>query len=461
MKFSRWIILSGTIVLAVLMVLVTVTGLSKAQEPQPDRNNDAALSPDVSVYNVIPIQGRLTDDSGNPIDGTRVITFSLYATTYATTPLCQDDDSVAIDNGLFNAEMDWCTSEDIDGRRLYLGIEVEGDAEMTPRERIYPVPYAFSLRPGAIISGSTSSAIVHVENWHSSGRGLRVYAMSETGTNYGIVGASRSPDGYGGYFYNNGGGTALFAKAITASGHVYGIHGESEANLGRGVYGEASNASGGIGVEGSSIVGSGVYGYSSEGIGVYAETGNASGNYGLYTPNNIFSLNYHSMGATMQVVQNAGKEALELGDVVAFSGIRAPLESSGPPVIQVVGTADANNTAVAGVVFSRFNIEAVTSNIDPANPFSGEGITSDGPVASGEYMLVVVRGPAQVKASALESDIQPGDLLSSASQIGYAGKATEITIDGNNTPIPGSILGKALEPLEAGQKLVYIFVTLQ
>jgi hypothetical protein len=357
--------------------------------------------------------------------------------------------------------MDWCTSEDIDGRRLYLGIEVEGDDEMTPREPIYPVPYAFSLRPGAVISGSTSAAIVHIENHNSSGRGLRVYAMSETGTNYGIVGASRSPDGYGGYFYNNGNGTALFGKAIAESGVVYGIHGESEATSGRGVYGEASNASGGIGVEGSGIPGSGVYGKSSEGIGVYGLTGDAEDNYGLWTPDNIYSLNIHTSGATMQVVQNAGKEDLELGDVVAFSGISAPLESGGPPVIQVVGTTDANSSAVAGVVFSRFNINAVIGKIDPANPFSGEEVTPDGPVAPGEYMLVVVRGPAQVKASTLEGNIQPGDLLSSASQIGFASKATEINVNGINTPTPGTILGKALEPLEAGQKLIYIFVTLQ
>jgi hypothetical protein len=36
--------------------------------------------------------------------------------------------------------------------------------------------------------------------------GLRSYAMSQTGVNYGIVGASRSPSGFGRYFYNNGGG---------------------------------------------------------------------------------------------------------------------------------------------------------------------------------------------------------------------------------------------------------------
>ena len=73
---------------------------------------------------------------------------------------------------------------------------------MTPRQPIYPVPYAMSLKPGAVISGTRSDAIVHIENSNSSGRGLRAYATDTSGTNYGVIGASKSPDGYGGYFYN-------------------------------------------------------------------------------------------------------------------------------------------------------------------------------------------------------------------------------------------------------------------
>ena len=86
------------------------------------------------------------------------------------------------------------------------------------REPIYAIPYAWSLRPGAVIIGSRDSdAIVHIENLIPSGRGLRSYALSETGTNYGVVGASASPAGYGGYFYNNNGGVGLLAASDTGS----------------------------------------------------------------------------------------------------------------------------------------------------------------------------------------------------------------------------------------------------
>ncbi len=415
---------------------------------------------DAAVASIIPIQGRVTDDSGTPLNGSRVITARIYDSEY--TILCEDDDPVDVENGLFNMEMNFCTSSDINGKSLYLGITVGTDPEMTPRQAIYPVPYAYSLRPGAIIEGETSVAILHIENTHASGRGLRAYAMSETGTNYGIVGASRSPDGYGGYFYNNGTGTALFGKSIGTTGLTYGIHGESETDNGRGVYGEASNPSGGVGVEGKSIVGSGVYGNSSNGYGVYGYTGKTNNNYGLYTEDNIYSLNYHIRGAILQIVQNGGSTALEPGDIAAFSGMAAPLAENDAPVIQVTATTTANSTAVAGVVQSRYDIEAIAHAGPPgtAEHTPDFDITPEGPIAPGDYLLMVVHGPAQMKATALSTSINSGDLLSTSAISGYAARAARVEIGGVQTAIPGTIVGKALEPLNGENELIHVFVTL-
>lgn len=385
----------GALIIVVLAALGLAAQLVLAQPPGPqiDINETASDgawidAPDVPVYNVIPIQGRLTDGNGTPIDGYRTITFTLYATSWDDIPLCQDDDSVQVRNGLFNAEMDWCDASDIDGKRLYLGIEVEGDDEMTPRESIYPVPYAFSLRPGAIISGSTSSAILQVDNYHSSGRSVRAYAMAEEGTNYAIVGGSRSPDGYGGYFYNNGGGRGL-----------------------------------------------------------YGQTDAATNNYGIYTPDNFYSLNYHTTGATMQVVQNGGATALETGDVVVFSGMGEPIEKGGEPVILVAPATAANSPAVAGVVHSDYNI--------------GGGGEADSAIQPGEYLLVVVRGPARVKADAVAGELAPGDLVATGGTDGSAARAAMVDLGGVGMAIPGTVLGKALEPLKDGQGLIHIYVTLQ
>jgi hypothetical protein len=457
MNTRRSLNVSGTVMLALVAVLAVMVGLTQAQGPETEGQG-------VEVANVggrIPIQGRLTDASGTPVaDGTYSVRFALYDAATGGNEVCADTNTVTVEDGLFYSEI-WgdCTSVVINGQQLYLGIKVESDAEMTPRQPILPVPYAFSLKPGAIISATTSNAILHIENWSSAGRGLRAYAMAETGANYGVVGASRSPNGFGGYFYNNGGGTGLYGESSATTGETYGVHGESTSSSGRGVHGEATSASGGVGVEGISTIGSGVYASSGSGFGLYGRTGAASNNYGLFTPDNIYSLNYHSSGAMMHVMQNGGEDPLEPGDVVVFAGLGSPLGTGGLPTIQVVGATAANSSAVAGVVYSRYSIEALTGAVSPENV--AEEVTPGGPVLPGEFLLVVVQGPTRVKVTALGGAIRPGDLLSSAAQAGRAGRATEISFEGTSAPIPGTVLGKALEPLDEGAKSIYVFVTLQ
>jgi len=144
------------VVLTLALSLVLAVGLSQAEGPETPQNT-AGVERETSaaaVGAIVPIQGRLTDASGSPINGSRSITFRLYDVASGGTALCSDTDTVNVVNGLFNANMDNCSGEDINGRQLYLGIQVSGDPEMTPRQAIYAVPYAWSLRPGAIIGGS-------------------------------------------------------------------------------------------------------------------------------------------------------------------------------------------------------------------------------------------------------------------------------------------------------------------
>jgi hypothetical protein len=259
--------------------------------------------------------------------------------------------------------------------------------------------------------------------------------MATSGENYGVVGASRSPEGYGGYFYN----TATVGGGAYGQGWfgVYGIGTNS------GVYGRSENSQG-------------VYGYSPNGYGMAATTGADDYNYGLYTPDNIHARDIHTTGTQMQVVRNAGQAALEPGDVVVFAGV----EAGDPPLIEVVQATDAHSTAVAGVVHSRYNPAAVA--VDPEQGTRADlEVTPAGPAAPGEMLLIVVQGPAQVKASAVAGAIQPGDLLSTAGPAGRAAKAGQVSLEGVQTARPGTVLGKALEPLETGDQRIYVFVTLQ
>ncbi|HPH95896.1 MAG TPA: hypothetical protein PKW33_10295 [Anaerolineaceae bacterium] len=208
------------LLLTILMTSSLAWAMPATQERTPEPEADVQAR---SSY--IPVQGRLTDNNGTPLNGMYNLTIKLYGDFAGGTALCSDTISnVSVTNGLFSTAFS-ASACPIDGRQLYMGITVDTDAEMTPRMYIDNVPYAWSLRPGAEMKYSLgTNAILDIENSASNGRGLRAYATSPTGKNYGVVGASESPDGYGGYFYNTATGTALYAQsdgvALQANGKI-------------------------------------------------------------------------------------------------------------------------------------------------------------------------------------------------------------------------------------------------
>jgi len=172
------------------------------------------------VTSAINYQGRLADSSGSPLSGTYTMTFRLYEAATGGTALATDIQDVVVTGGLFNTELYFDQSY-FDGRALWLGVKVGSDSEMTPRQEFGPVPYALSLVPGTKIIGAAQFPLT-AETTYLSGGALRGEASAASGTNYGVVGASRSPDGYGGYFYNKGGGTGVYGKGGKYAGYFDG-----------------------------------------------------------------------------------------------------------------------------------------------------------------------------------------------------------------------------------------------
>jgi hypothetical protein len=208
---------SITLMIILIILLAFSFGWVAAQEPEPRQLPQSPESLDVTSR-YIPIQGRLTQLSGTAIDGDIQMTFRLYTRYSGGIALCEKTRTVQVYDGLFNTYFDG-TGCSIDGRPLYLGIQVGEDDEMQPRQYIDNVPIAWTLRPGAVISDTRGSgSILHIENWGVAGRGFRSYAMDDGSINYGIVGASRSSTGYGGFFYNTGGGVGLYASTDAAGG---------------------------------------------------------------------------------------------------------------------------------------------------------------------------------------------------------------------------------------------------
>ncbi len=179
------------VVLALALMLTLGVRLGQAQVSGPAANVEARVvnGPAAAMNDVIPIQGRLTDASGIPLNGSYSITANIYDVSAGGVARCTDTDTVTVTNGLFNMEIDFCTPSDINGDQLYLGIKVESDAEMTPRQGIYAVPYAWNVRPGAIIKGADSYLFVpgtlffkdvstDSTRWNMAGGATAIYAGS-------------------------------------------------------------------------------------------------------------------------------------------------------------------------------------------------------------------------------------------------------------------------------------------
>jgi hypothetical protein len=450
-----------------LLALLGLAGTVLAQRPSGSSPAAPAGGPNEAY--AFTYQGRL-DDGGHPANGvydfivqlwTSEVSGSMAADCLNVNNVNGLDDQV-VTQGLFTFHLvcgtNWNNSEVFAQSQLWIQVSVRPDGAGPytdlPRQAIAPTPYAWSLYPGAIISstyGGTDFGDAMLNVRSAGGHGLYAVGL-DSGVHAETTGATIANYGV----YGTGGGLA------------YGVYGyqSSSTTGGLGVYGK--NAGGGSGVSGlNEGAGNGTWGYSEAYNGVGGATNRPDSNYGLYTSDNLYSLNFHSLGATMQVVQNGGSESLEYGDVVVIAGMGpAPLDGL-PPIVQVRRAEEANSTAVLGVVASTYSaawLEAAAgadptgaSGLDEAIP-----LMDPGPIAPGEYLLVVVRGPCEVKVDAAAGAIRPGDLLSTAAQEGYAAGAAEVTIDGLPLALPGTVLGKSLSSLEAGrQGRIYVYVTLQ
>lgn len=481
-----------------LLLLAGVAGALANRLPALPEVARAAVASGISY------QGRLTSPGGTPLDGTYTMRFIVYDDATAGTALWDSGDrNVPVEDGLFTVQLG-VDQADFDGQALWLSIVINGET-LSPRQEILPAPYALSLRPGADIVGEAIAEGDAILAGYAPATGTALYADANGGAglygdsenNYGVWGSSN--ESWGGYFTSTGGyGLRVETEgsdhydhgAYVTAGGGYGVYAQSAQN--QGVRGEAGDVTGvqsplgavgvvGIGTNrgtsGASESGSGVYGTSENNYGVWAQsagwfgatgrTSRSDNNYGLYTPDNLYSLNINVAGAVMQVMQNGGEEPLSAGDVVLFSGINRAATAVDAPIVQVRKASTANSTAVAGVVFSRFNIEAIDPDLEAPDDSmqrtrAAMEVTPAGSAAPGEYVLVVVQGPAEVRASALAGgEIAPGDLLATQGVAGVAGRAATVTMDGVETVAPGTIFAKALEPVSGHDEMIYVYVTLQ
>jgi len=421
MNNRRTIVLTTVGVVAMVILLLAATGAWAG----PDELGPVApRAPAAVVSDTISYQGRLLDSGGSPVDGTRTMDFRLYEDFSGGMPLWSQSRSVTVEDGLFNVNLSVDPAH-FDGRALWLGVQVQGDAqEMTPRQPLLPVPYALSLRPGAGISGTLPG--IPTLNIVSQGIGIHAETTSATDP--------RDPAIVG---INLGDGPGVEGHSETG----FGVHGVSVE---------------GPGVFGASDIGSGGVFTSTFGHGLVVE---GAGMHGLRIFEGVGGDYIHagSVGDPVSdpdfLVRNDGEVRSDVGFNTPANDFAEMMAVEGDPIgyepgdVLVVSAARNRAVGLSSTPYAR----AVIGVYSTAPGFvGGRPVSGDDPFDS---IPVAVLGIVPCKVSAENGPIGRGDLLVTSSTPGHAMQAGD--------PPPGTILGKALEPLDADTGVILVLVTLQ
>ncbi len=166
MHIFNTVIKRFSIFLGVFFVLqMSHPGIVQGQDNEPQVQSDHEL--------LISYQGRLTDADGNAVsDGNHTVVFSLYDQESGGTALWKETQNLETSNGIFSAHLGSVNPIDTltFNRPFYLGIQVDGGDELSPRTRLTTVPYArraHSIDDSTVTSDKLTVQAVsesHIEN---------------------------------------------------------------------------------------------------------------------------------------------------------------------------------------------------------------------------------------------------------------------------------------------------------
>jgi len=359
-------------------------------------------------------QGRLTDNRGNPIDGTRNLVFRLYTVATEGTAVWQEThNGVDVVQGLFSVVLGTTTPLDPGDfhRPLWIEVVVQGQT-LADRQPLYGSPYAFSLVPGSLIKGNIAntaavSTTLSIANF-SSGQALA--AAANTGVTAYFEGGGQARNsavlrvynrnatqGMATYMVNKSGfATAHFSNSGTGQVLWLTNGGTNSAGSGGGDFIRALNKA------------------ENDAQFRVLTSGEARSDAGFNTP-----------AADMAEMLPAAP-GLEPGDTLVLGADGKLTLSSEPYQTTVVGVYSTQPGFVGG--------QPVDEELEGHVPLGVAGIVP-------------------VKVTAEAGPIQPGDLLTTSSTPGHAMKATEAR--------PGTIIGKALSGLDEAEGVIRMLIMLR
>jgi hypothetical protein len=468
-------------------------------------------------------QGMLSKN-GSPYTGNCDMLFRLFA-SYSGVDMISASTSpvgpVSVDKGLFTTVLDFANPF-YDGAMRYLDITMRCPSgsgvtqTLASRQPLYATPYAYTLLPGAIISGSVYPALnvittqnnadgidvtanVGTNGWgvYAQGSGRGVFGDSANGS--GIYGSSLN--GYGIYGYASN-GTGVYGESNKPTGAaVYGHHdGDGPSVLGDsgGAYpaiegiryddGDAIGAyatGAGIAFEGNAKSGNLLFGFNTgaarnqatlriwntnllTGMTAYitntsgyatAHFANNSSGQVLYLQNGGTDANGTGGGDFITAVNNPENDTqfrvLSSGEVRSDVGFNTPAADFAE-MLPAVANLEPGDVLIMGndgkLQRSTRPYQASVVGVYSTKPGFVGGSPVNGPLANTVPLAMV--GIVPVKVTALNGAIHIGDLLVSSALPGRAMRA------GSNPPI-GTIIGKALGPLDRGTGTIMMLVMMR
>ncbi len=434
----------------------------------------------------IPYSGYLGDAEGHPVaNGAYDFSFAIYDADVGGILLWTGkQDGVQVRNGAFDTSL-VAISERLDWNDLWLEISVRGPNEkefsiLSPRQPLNVIsptkpdgPSAGAACPhdhiGEVWSGNIgwSNSTFKVLNYsngptiwgwnggngnglrgHATGTGLGVYGESADGS--GVVGRSTTGNGLEGYSTD---GKGIFANSTNNDGIYvdgagnYGIHVASSGS--HGVY-VASSGWDGVAVWSATVAGMWVHSAGNDGILV-----DTAGWDGVHVVGPVGGSYYGSgkKGAEDFLVLNTGEVRSKVGFSTPSGGFAQIL-----PIAGIATDYEAGDVVVMGdkgdmkVTLATVQNSPTVIGVYADSPgfLGGQAVT---PTEASAGIAVTMMGVVPVKVSDENGPIQTGDLLVTSSTPGHAMRA--------DNPLPGTILGKALEPLDKGTGVILVLLMLQ
>ena len=205
----------------------------------------------------------------------------------------------------------------------------------------------------------------------------------------------------------------------------------------------------------------GVFVLDADGDGVYANTSKISSEWGFRTDDKAY-IGAGVVSAKMFAIgKNTGNQTLEPGDLVVISGgyEKAVLgEDNGNPVINVKKADKAESNSIFGVVEYSVNVKTEVKELDDGKSTINKSFrkASHDNANTGDYLSIVILGPADVKVGDLGQDIVAGEPVKLGTNAGVR-RIKSTTINGIEIFENGGIVGKALENSN-GKGMVKVFV---